>query len=174
MIRKEGYGAKGKKLLYRGEFGRSIRSSCLCFVGVEGVLNVYVEFCRRFSLDRQSKVEQYPGKHSVWIMDGAKIHCNDNFVYYLRSLGILTISLPAYCPVFNSIEFVFGMVKKKLQKLNNNETKMDVGKILCKVFNMFLKYDMTKLFQNCGYLASGQFDPSNAVGDDLTKDGFGK
>lgn len=27
MIRKKGYGAKGKRLLYRGEFGRSIRSS---------------------------------------------------------------------------------------------------------------------------------------------------
>lgn len=109
MIRKKGYGAKGKRLLYRGEFGRSIRSSCLCFIGAKGVLNVYetegtfdrkkfVGFCRRFALDRQLKVEQYPGLHSIWIMDGARIHCHENIIYHLRSLGVVAIFLPAYCP----------------------------------------------------------------------------
>lgn len=185
MIRKKGYGTKGKRLLYRGEFGRAVRSSCLCFLGSEGVINLYetegtfdrhtfVEYCRRFALDTQSKVAQYPGRHSVWILDGARIHCNDNFVYYLRSLGIVPVFLPAYCPMFNPIEFVFGMVKSNLKKVNTNEEKMDRGILLCKAFKKFVRYDMTKLFKNCGYLASGKFDPSNGLGEDLSKYGFGK
>lgn len=76
--------------------------------------------------------------------------------------------------MFNPIEFVFGLVKKKLQKLNDSEQKVDVSSLLCKVFNSFMKYDMTKLFKNCGYLPNGQFDPSNGLGEDLTKYGFGK
>lgn len=76
--------------------------------------------------------------------------------------------------MFNPIEFVFGMVKKKLRKLNNNETKKDGGSLLCQVFNMFLNYDMTQLFKNCGYFATGRFDPSKGLGDDLGKYGFGK
>lgn len=185
LIRKSGYGRKGERLLYRGEFGSSVRSSCLAFIGFEGVLNVYetegtfdrkkfVEYCRRFALDQQSKVKQYPGQHSVWILDGAKIHCDENIVFYLRSLGIIPIFLPAYCPMYNPIEFVFGIVKRKLQKLNNGQKKLDAGILLCSVFKMLRNYKMTALFKNCGYLASGQFDPSNGLGEDLTKYGFGK
>lgn len=185
MIRKKGYRTKGERLLYRGEFGRSARSSCLCFLGSEGVINLYetegtfdrqkfVEYCRRFALDNQSKITQYPGRHSVWILDGARIHCHDNFIYYLRYLGIVPVFLPSYCPMFNPIEFVFGMVKRNLKKLNTNEKKMDGGILLCKAFKNFVTYDMTKLFKNCGYLASGQFDPSNGLGEDLTKYGFGQ
>lgn len=185
MIRKRGYGAKGERLLHRGEFSRSIRSSVLCFIGAGGVLNVYetegtfdrkkfVQYLKRFALDKNSKVKQYPGQHSIWILDGARIHCHENITFYLRSLGIIPIFLPAYCPMFNPIEFLFGMVKRKLQKLNENERKVDASAILCKVFNTFLNYDMTKLFKNCGYLANGQFDPSNGIGQDLGKYGFGK
>lgn len=185
IIRKRGYGVKGKRLLHRGEFGRSVRSSVLCFIGSEGLLNVYetegtfdrkkyVEYCRRFALDKASKVQQYPGRRSIWIMDGARIHCYENITFYLRSLGIIPIFLPAYCPMFNPIEFLFGMAKRKLQKLNDNEQKWDAGILLCKVFNTFLKYDMTKLFKNCGYLPNGQFDPSNGLGEDLGKYGFEK
>lgn len=185
MIRKRGYGAKGERILHRGEFSRSIRASILCFIGVGGVLNVYetegtfdrakfVGFLKRFSLDEHSRVKQYPGQHSIWILDGARIHCHENITFYLRSLGIIPIFLPAYCPMYNPIEFLFGMAKKKLQKLNQNEQKVDVGTILCKVFNSFLNYDMSEIFKNCGFLANGQFDPSNGLGNDLKKYGFGK
>lgn len=66
------------------------------------------------------------------------------------------------------------MTKSKLKKLNDSEQKVDAGNIMCKVFNSFSNYDMTKLFKNCGYLASGQFDPSNGLGEDLRKYGYGK
>lgn len=185
MIRKRGYEMKKERLLYRGEFGRPIRSSVLCLIGVKRVLNLYetegtfdrqnfVGFLRRFALDKQSDVKQYPGQHSIWILDGARIHCHENIKFFLRSLGIILVFLPAYCPMFNPIEFLFGMAKKKMQKLNDSERKVDSSAILCKVFNSFLNYDMSALFRNCGYLANGQFDPSKGLGEDINKYGFGK
>lgn len=133
LIRKRGYGVKGERLLHRGEFGRS---SVLCFIGARGVLYVYttegtfdrskfLEYCKRFAMNKGTIVKQYPGQYSIWIMDGAKIHCHANITFYLRSLGIIPTFLPAYCPMFNPIEFVFGMVKAKLQKLNGNDQKVN-------------------------------------------------
>ncbi|OWZ04489.1 Serine/threonine-protein kinase [Phytophthora megakarya] len=55
-------------------------------------------------LIRGKTVHQYPGRGSVWILDGAKIHCHPDIVYYLRSLGIISIFLPCYCPFYNPID----------------------------------------------------------------------
>jgi hypothetical protein len=71
--------------------------------------------CSR-KLVQSGKIYPYPGRHSVWIMDGASIHCDPNIVCYLLSLGIRVIYLPAYCPFFNPIEFVFGVIKSHLQR----------------------------------------------------------
>jgi transposase len=67
------------------------------------------------------KVEEYPGKHSIWVLDGARIHCDSEIIYFLRSLGfpifpIFPIFLPPYCPFLNPIEIIFGLIKKHLKK----------------------------------------------------------
>jgi hypothetical protein len=101
------------------------RVSLLCFVDCNGLVetfstdgtfdrSLFVQCCREFVLSKL--VQQYPGRRSVWILDGARIHCHPNFIYYLRSLGIIPIFLPAYCPFFNPIEYFFGFVKKKLRR----------------------------------------------------------
>ncbi|KAI8849647.1 hypothetical protein BC829DRAFT_416690 [Chytridium lagenaria] len=41
MIRRKGFGIKGEKLFFRGEFIRKARTSLLCFIGVDGVLESY-------------------------------------------------------------------------------------------------------------------------------------
>lgn len=107
MLRKRGYALKGTKLLFRGEFTRKPRVSLLCFIGAGGLLSYYdtegtfdraqfVENCDSFA--RGGKVQMYPGRNSVWIMDGAAIHTDPEIVHHLRSLGIVPIFLPAYCP----------------------------------------------------------------------------
>ena len=106
MLRKKGFGfrgihinnLKGKKLYYRGEFCRKPRLSLLCFIGIDGLLDTFstegtfdrlkfIACCKEFAL-KNPHVKQYPGPNSVWILDGAAIHCDPNIVYYLRSLGI--------------------------------------------------------------------------------------
>lgn len=143
MLRKRGYALKGQKLIYRSEFVRKPRIS-LCFIGVNGMLNCYqteglkfVNFCRSFVTDFDSKVHQYPGQYSVWIMDGATIHLDKNFVMYLRSLGIIVIFLPAYCPFFNPIEIVFGLMKRDLAVKYIENSKIDIKMFIGEVVNHF-------------------------------------
>lgn len=80
MMRKKGYAMKGQKLIYRSEFVRKPRISLLTFIGVHGILNSYqtdgtftrlkfVEFCRNFATDYDSKVQQYPGiRYGLWMV----------------------------------------------------------------------------------------------------------
>lgn len=93
MLRKNGYGVKGQRLLYRGEFSRKSRASLLCFLGLGGILDTYLtegtftrlkflDCCREFALNKASQVQTYPGMYSVWILDGARIHCDENLGNY--------------------------------------------------------------------------------------------
>lgn len=61
----------------------------------------------------------------MFIFDGEEIHCYAKLIEYLRSSGIIPIFLPAYCPFLNPIEFVFGLVKRRLKKTNDLKIKKD-------------------------------------------------
>jgi hypothetical protein len=169
MLRRYGYGKRGEKIVIKGQYVRKPRVSILCFLGVDGIQECYntagtfdrdkfFGFCRKFALS--GKVEKYPGRNSVWILDGARIHCHEDIVTYLRMLGIRPIFLPPYCPFFNPIEYLFGMMKKKAQLLADEKNqKEETLEVLCKVINSFMSYDMSKIFENCGYSPAGYFDP---------------
>lgn len=183
MMRKRGYALKGTKLIYRSEFVRKPRISLLCFIGVNGMLNCYqtdgtftrlkfVDFCRRFATDFDSKVQQYPGTYSVWIMDGAKIHLDKNFIVYLRSLGIIVIFLPAYCPFFNPIEIVFGLMKRELAAKYIENSKVDIRMFIGEAVNTFSNKNLKNIFRKCGYLAPGKFDQSLAFDADFNAMGY--
>lgn len=65
MLRNKGYGMKGDRVYFRGEFCRKPRVSLLCFIGVNGLLDTFstegtfdrlkfVECCREFALNNVS------------------------------------------------------------------------------------------------------------------------
>lgn len=182
LLRKKGYGAQGQSLVYRGEFTRTKRISLLCFIGVNGLINSFetegtftrkkfVHFCRQLALE-SDEVKTYPGQYSIWVLDGAKIHCSDKFVYYLRSLGIIPVFLPAYCPMMNPIEIIFGIAKVRLRKMYVENAKIDKSALLCEVMNGFTKMYMGPIFNHCGYLANGTFDPSKSLKLNINEYGF--
>lgn len=170
LVRSKGYGIVGKRILFRGEFVRKPRMSMLAFLGQKGIVEVYqtegtftrlkfFEYCKDFALG--GLCQMYPGKHCVWILDGAKIHIHPAIIRYLRSLGIIPIFLPPYCPFFNPIEIIFGIVKKHLQKKFGKSTK-NLEKLVHQEFMNMRNFDCTKIFKKCGYVNSGKFDPSIA------------
>lgn len=171
MLRKRGYGLKGKSLVFRGEFVRKARVSALCFMGAEGLLNCYttpgtfdrtkfVFYLRKFILDNDSQVNTYPGRYSVFILDGAAIHMDKNIVFYLRSIGIKVIFLPSYCPFYMPIEIEYGLMKRLLRKIYTENSKIPLEHHIARVVKMFTNRKTTGLFRKCGYLANGVFDPS--------------
>lgn len=175
LLRRKGYGIIGKKLIYRGEYVRRPRLSLLCFLGQNGIIDTYktegtftrlkfFECCKEFALG--GSCETYPGKYSIWILDGARIHCHPSIIRHLRSVGIIPIFLPPYAPFFNPIEVVFGIVKSHLKRRcagNTNDMELKVKEEFASMNN----FNCTKIFKKCGYVYSGKFDPSIGFKQDV-------
>uniref|UniRef100_A0A336LR40 CSON010010 protein n=1 Tax=Culicoides sonorensis TaxID=179676 RepID=A0A336LR40_CULSO len=183
MWRTRGYGVKGDRLYFRGEFSRKVRTSLLCFCDVEGMTNCYVtegtftreifvNCLRSFILEKQNGVNVYPGRRSIFIMDGAKIHTDENITLYLRSLGLYVLFLPAYSPYFNPIEILFGIMKQHLKSSYVENTKQDPKVILGKVIKQLSKKNLSDIFRKCGYGENGIFNPGVGVSQDLDWYGF--
>lgn len=170
LLRDHGYAPKGEKLIYRGQFVRKPRLSCLAFLQQDGLSECYesegtfnrlkfFDCCRNYA--KSGKVQTFPGKGSVWVMDGARIHTDKNIIHYLRSIGIIPVFLPPYSPFFNPLELVFGYVKKFLQ--NTFETSgLTLEVAVAGAMDRFKNFDATKIYRKCGYIANGVFDPSVA------------
>lgn len=167
MWRTYGYGPIGERIVISGEFTRKARASLLCFLGVTGMLETFhtegtftrakfFECVRAFATGGQCF--QYPGRNSVWIMDGAAIHCDRNIVDYLRFCGIYVLFLPPYCPFLNPIELFFGYCKTKALR-NYTENVSKVLETVVHTLNSFANFDCQKVFAKCGYSAGGLFNP---------------
>jgi transposase len=124
----------------------------------------FLDCLRQFALS--GKVKPYPAENSVWILDGARIHCDANLIMYLRSMGIVPLFLPAYCPFFNPIEVVFGLVKRYLQATYVECVNKSMSVIVATAFKQFECYNFYKLFRHCGYAVAGQFNPCIAYSHD--------
>lgn len=174
ILRNKSYGVIGRSLLYRGEFRRRPRVSSLCFIGQSGIVDAFetegtftrqkfFDCCRTLALS--GTIHSYPGRYSVWVMDGARIHCDDNIIKYLRSLGIIPILLPAYCPFYNPIEIIFGLIKRDLKRTYTEGDNTSLSMVVGSTLTRFTKYDCTKIFTKCGYCQGGTF---NTASNDLS------
>ncbi|KAF0743554.1 hypothetical protein Ae201684P_004011 [Aphanomyces euteiches] len=175
MLRKRGYALKGKKLCIRGEFERRPRVSLLCFLDATGFVEVFEtegtfdrEKFVKYCLLHAANVQGYPGRGSIWILDGASIHCHPDIVYLLRSLGIVPIFLPAYCAFFNPIEYAFSFVKRAFRRSYAEAKTRDLTRYVLTIMQQFKAFDMTKTFQHCGYKVQGYFDPTMRLADECT------
>ncbi|KAH9098992.1 hypothetical protein LEN26_016431 [Aphanomyces euteiches] len=179
MLRKRGYCLKGQKLVFRGEFQRKARISLLCFINMYGVVETFytdgtfdrqkfVDCCHSHATSGKS-VMQYLGSGSVWILDGASIHCHPDLIYCIRSLGIVPIYLPAYYPFFNPIEYLFGVMKKAMQRHYLKNSKRSLLHFVAEVVDNFRTFNMQSIFEHCGWTKNGCFDPRESLGNDKVK-----
>jgi hypothetical protein len=63
--------------------------------------------------------------------------------------------LPAYCPFFNPIELVFGMVKRKMDRRYDGSSKIDLVVAIAEVMNTFVNHSFDSIFRKCGYSSTG-------------------
>lgn len=182
LLRSRGYGFVGEKIVYRGEFTRKARVSLLCSLGQTGLVESYntegtfdrekfFNFMKK--LADSDKIEAYPGRNSVWILDGARIHLNADLVDYFRSRKLVIIFLPAYTPFFNPIELVFGYIKKTLKREHVENVKSFLPEVVT-VLQEYSQRDCTDMFRKCGYNAGGHFDPAPGLAQDLDELGFNR
>ncbi|KAH9137233.1 hypothetical protein LEN26_005835 [Aphanomyces euteiches] len=176
MLRTRGYCMRGEKLIYRGEFTRKARVSLLCFLSVDGITETcqtegtfdrgqFIECCRSHALT-STVVKMYPGRGSVWVLDGAKIHCHCDIVYFLRSVGLVVIFLPPYCPFFHPIEYAFGLMKKRMKSQYKEGSKRSLDLFIADVLDEFTQFDMSSIYEHCGWSLAGVFDPRRSNDND--------
>ena len=58
----------------------------------------------------------YPAKHSILIMDNARIHHDDDLVAAVEDIGCRILYLPPYSPDLNPIETAFSALKSWLKR----------------------------------------------------------
>eukprot|EP00734_Pompholyxophrys_sp_LG126_P000476 Pompholyxophrys_sp_v1_NODE_214_length_1136_cov_21.164662.p1 type:complete len:281 gc:universal NODE_214_length_1136_cov_21.164662:899-57(-) len=168
MLRNRGWFLRGKRPIVRDCFRRGTRISILAFLGVNGFVECF-DTCGTFdrllffkccqNLLDSGKVQSWPGKNSIWVMDNAAIHSDLFMIDYFRSRGIFIIFLPAYSPFFMPIEVVFGLVKRECRVLYKNIYGTEKI-ILQNVLAEFSQFNASKIFAHCGYSTTGVFDPN--------------
>eukprot|EP00644_Phytophthora_capsici_P000914 jgi/Phyca11/108987/e_gw1.16.119.1 len=145
----------GQKIAIRGDFQRKPRVSVLAFMGINGIIDYYdtdgtfdrVNFfksCRDFAYSTRGNVRQYPGTNSVWILDGASIHRDPEIIHFLRSIGR-------------------SFQRHYVESTNRNRFTIET-------FTRFEKFDMSNVFQHCGWAVQGHFDPTGPLSRENQQD----
>ncbi|KAG6944702.1 hypothetical protein JG687_00017710 [Phytophthora cactorum] len=163
MIRKRGYSLRGQTIAIRGDFQRKPK----------GTFNrgQFFTCCRDFAYLARGHVCQYPGSNSAWIMDGASIHRDPEIIHFLRSIGIVPIFLPAYCPFFNLIEFMIGYIKQSFKRHYNESSGNDLLPFVVETFERFVGFNMSRVFNHCGWKLQGVFDPTGPMSKETRQTG---
>eukprot|EP00734_Pompholyxophrys_sp_LG126_P000219 Pompholyxophrys_sp_v1_NODE_54_length_2873_cov_21.439120.p1 type:complete len:355 gc:universal NODE_54_length_2873_cov_21.439120:1740-2804(+) len=169
MLRKRGWFLRNTKPVFKTLFRRGKRLSVLSFLCVNGILETFKTegtFDRKLFFEKckelleSGKVQVYPGLNSVWLLDGASIHLDPTMTAYFRELGIKIIFLPAYCPFYNVIEIIFGMIKRRCRELYDPSSYGSEEVLLMSVISEWFGVDTRNYFRTCGYSPSGIFDPN--------------
>lgn len=180
MLLSKDYAVQGENLRYRGEFGRKVSMSILCFLGVDGIVEAYptdgsfdrktfFKYCRQFAL---AYCKQYPGRYSIWLMDDGIIHLDPAIINYLRSLGLIPFFLPQFAPYFNPLEIIFGMMKEYMEIVKKENPDEELAWWVGMTVKKFTAKNCEKLFQKCGYLCMKRFDPSVGLNQKLEDFGY--
>ncbi|OWZ20036.1 hypothetical protein PHMEG_0005607 [Phytophthora megakarya] len=101
----------------------------LAFIGVSGLIDYF---------DTQGTFD--PGEFT-------SIHMHPEIIHSFRNIGIAPILLPAYCPFFNPIEYLFGYVKKPFQRHYNESSGRDLLPFAVQTFRRFENFNMAHLLE---------------------------
>ena len=171
--KKKGYFVRNRDAIIHGHFSRRERVSLLAFCNINGLVEVIKTegtFSRYEFIDgirtliNNGKIGEYPGRNSVWIMDGAAIHMDANIFHFLRAMNIKVLVLPPFCPFYNPIEYLFGFLKSYCTSVQNDDDSIDTSLLIGDGVRKYSNYDMTETFIKCGY-NRGYFDPGTNYHD---------
>ena len=168
-LRKFGYSVRGKpatcvRLLSKGKrysaIGIMSTSALLdCYV-VEDSVNgdVFYDFVQKSLLPLLLPFNGV-NPNSIVIMDNCSIHCLDDIIQLIYSVGALVLFLPPYSPDLNPIEHCFSKVKSFL--LANEataQTVQDIKLLIIAAFASITCHDCHAWSRHCGYLHADDLD----------------
>ena len=168
-LRKFGYSVRGKpaisvRLLSKGKrysaIGIMSTSALLdCYVVEESVNgDVFYDFVQRSLLPLLMPFNGV-NPNSIVVMDNCSIHCLDEVVQLINSVGALVLFLPPYSLDLNPIEHCFSKVKSfLLANENAAQTVQDIKLLIIAAFASITCNDCRGWSRNCGYLHADDLD----------------
>lgn len=156
-LRKFGWTQIGKPAIATLPFSRGKRVSALAaydstgFVGWDFVEGTFTR--KRFHESFKQKIlpflNPYPFPRSIVILDNARIHCYNELIDLIESVGAICVFLPPYCPMLSPIELAFGLVKKWIQRHANRVWNTDPEGVMDIAFREACSN--LNNFNHCGY-----------------------
>ncbi|CEO96740.1 hypothetical protein PBRA_005344 [Plasmodiophora brassicae] len=177
MLRTKGFCLVGKRLIYRGQFSRKPRRSMLAFASVRGLETF--SLWKGLSIARHFSTAVVSSFCIILTYARIRVVCLSGSWTVLGSIAIQASSiscdrwalcrffLPAYCPFYNSIELLFGMIKRRLRELYDERSGSDITAVINDVLVEFSNRSMEEVFKKCGYVCDHEFDPSIGMHCDL-------
>jgi len=115
---------KGRRAVEQVPFERGDRWSILPALSLDGYIAVRAisgsvdggEFFDFVVEDVLPRMEPYPSRRSVLVMDNCSIHKSDALRQAVDAAGCLLLFIPAYSPDLNPIEESFNVVKAYLRR----------------------------------------------------------
>ena len=162
-LRNYAWSLRGHSAIVNVPFRRGKRVSILAALNVEGFLGWGLT---EGTFDRQRfhdvmikqilpRMNPYPAPSSILILDNAKIHVYQELLDAAALVGVVVIFLPPYCPHLNPIEFMFGLLKKWIQKHANVAFGHDpVGLAPYALTQCTKGVDIVNVYRHCGYWKS--------------------
>lgn len=159
--RDSGWAEVGQACVRRTLFLRGVRYSVLPALTVDGIIALDIfegsvtkaRFLRFLQEQLIAKLNPYPGRNSVVIMDNCTIHHDEDIRKLIEDeCGAKLVYLPPYSPDFNPIEQTFHSLKAWLRRHECEATNAAVRPWLIHQAAMQVsKSDAMGWVLNCGY-----------------------
>ncbi|KAG9023998.1 hypothetical protein FS837_005544, partial [Tulasnella sp. UAMH 9824] len=107
------------------------------------------------------RMEPYPGRNSVLVMDNCAIHKVDGIQQLVEERGVRLVYLPLYSPDFNPIELAFSSIKAHLRQNAFQVQRVPTGKkddavpailLLSEAIYSVTPAKAYSWFRHCGYV----------------------
>ncbi|ETN01988.1 hypothetical protein PPTG_16666 [Phytophthora nicotianae INRA-310] len=154
MLRTHGYSLKGKKLSFRGEFNLKPRISLLCFISVNGLVETFHTDGTLTAPSSLSAAVHMRIQENVCASTQEEALCG----FWMAPRSTATPISSTTCGCWGLFPSFFLHIAH-LQPYRIPFWLDQEG-----VQASFQDFDMTKLFEHCGWSVTGEFNPTSALG----------
>ena len=157
--RRYGWGQKGRRAVFRYLNHRGERYSLFAAVDHVGLFDFAIikgtgtahKLFMYFIQSLMIKMNPFPARRSVLILDNASIHHYEPFQRIAAFVGIRLIYLPPYSPHLNVIELFFNALKRSLETYRELTEYAPILALIA-ICEKYRQYNVISAIENAGYL----------------------
>ncbi|KIL55693.1 hypothetical protein M378DRAFT_17709 [Amanita muscaria Koide BX008] len=166
-LRGRAWALRGQRAVRKSFFVRGKRYSLLPALSLEGMLHVKIVegsfttvLFEEFIDGLLNKMQPFPAKNSVIILDNARIHKHPWIMEKIEERGMRVMFLPPYSPDYNPIELAFSVIKAFVRRdgtLGREDVDQGIDDTYVYLHLLEAAYSITGddalgFYHHCGYI----------------------